>query len=58
MKVGVSNIAGFGCFIDEAAEKGELISEYTGELITSREAERRGNIYDKFGCSYIFGESS
>ncbi|PAV61922.1 hypothetical protein WR25_19039 isoform B [Diploscapter pachys] len=54
LKVGVSNIAGFGCFIDEPAEKGELISEYTGELITSREAERRGNIYDKFGCSYIF----
>uniref|UniRef100_A0A0K0CXV6 [histone H3]-lysine(27) N-trimethyltransferase n=1 Tax=Angiostrongylus cantonensis TaxID=6313 RepID=A0A0K0CXV6_ANGCA len=34
--------------------KGDLIAEYTGEVISKWESERRGLIYDKFCTSYIF----
>ncbi len=27
---------------------------YVGEVIKSEEAERRGRIYDKIGCTYLF----
>ncbi|KIH50396.1 SET domain protein [Ancylostoma duodenale] len=53
--VGISGIAGWGCFIQETADKGDLIAEYTGEVISKWESERRGLIYDKFCTSYIFG---
>ncbi|VDO68504.1 unnamed protein product, partial [Heligmosomoides polygyrus] len=52
---GISGIAGWGCFIQETADKGDLIAEYTGEVISKWESERRGLIYDKFCTSYIFG---
>uniref|UniRef100_A0A1I7U7N4 [histone H3]-lysine(27) N-trimethyltransferase n=1 Tax=Caenorhabditis tropicalis TaxID=1561998 RepID=A0A1I7U7N4_9PELO len=54
MMVGKSKIAGNGLFILESAEKDEFITEYVGERITDDEAERRGAIYDKLKCSYIF----
>ncbi|CAI5451997.1 unnamed protein product [Caenorhabditis angaria] len=49
-----SQVAGWGAYIMEDAEKGDLISEYTGEVISSSEVERRGHIYDQFKSSYIF----
>lgn len=82
-QVGISGIAGWGCFIQETADKvgvkfflfiffwlwcgicncsyiicfkGDLIAEYTGEVISKWESERRGLIYDKFCTSYIFGK--
>ncbi|CAD6199208.1 unnamed protein product [Caenorhabditis auriculariae] len=58
IKVGVSTVAGFGAFLLDTAEKGDLIAEYTGELISSSEADRRGHIYDQFGTSYIFSLNS
>ncbi|CAI4224337.1 unnamed protein product [Auanema sp. JU1783] len=55
--IGISSVAGWGCFIRVPAEKGELISEYTGEIISNDEAERRGRICDESTCSYVFGLS-
>ncbi|CAP30312.2 Protein CBR-MES-2 [Caenorhabditis briggsae] len=51
-----SGIAGNGLFLLESVEKDEFITEYVGERISDAEAERRGAIYDKIQCSYIFSE--
>lgn len=52
--IGRSDVQGWGLFICEPASKGELIIEYKGEVISNEEAERRGVVYDKIGCSYLF----
>lgn len=52
--IGRSEVQGWGLFICEPAAKGELIIEYRGEVVSNDEAERRGVVYDKMGCSYLF----
>ncbi|KAG4916686.1 hypothetical protein JHK87_054243 [Glycine soja] len=34
--------------------KNTCLGEYTGELITHREAEKRGKLYDRINNSYLF----
>ncbi|CAF1088582.1 unnamed protein product [Adineta ricciae] len=50
-----SDVAGYGAFLGSpVAYPGDLIAEYTGEIITEEEADRRGRLYDKQACSYLF----
>ena len=52
--IGRSGIHGWGAFTIKPIEKNTFITEYTGEIITQYEAERRGRIYDKVDSSFLF----
>ncbi|ETI39152.1 hypothetical protein F441_15059 [Phytophthora nicotianae CJ01A1] len=56
--VAFSATHGWGAYALEPIQKDEFVLEYTGELITDEEAERRGAIYDRKSVSYLFGVNS
>ncbi|XP_040298741.1 histone-lysine N-methyltransferase SUV39H1 [Bufo bufo] len=45
---------GWGVRTLEKIRKNSFVMEYVGEIITSDEAERRGQIYDRQGATYLF----
>ncbi|XP_042516124.1 histone-lysine N-methyltransferase EZA1 isoform X2 [Macadamia integrifolia] len=52
--LGRSDVAGWGAFIKNSVNKNDYLGEYTGELISHREADKRGKIYDRANSSFLF----
>ncbi|KAL3646302.1 hypothetical protein CASFOL_011482 [Castilleja foliolosa] len=52
--LGRSDISGWGAFLKNSVSKHEYLGEYTGELISHREADKRGKIYDRENSSFLF----
>ncbi|KAG8129789.1 putative Histone-lysine N-methyltransferase protein [Naja naja] len=48
------NGCGWGVRTLEKIRKHSFVMEYVGEIITSEEAERRGQVYDRQGATYLF----
>ncbi|SPQ97466.1 [histone H3]-lysine(27) N-trimethyltransferase [Plasmodiophora brassicae] len=49
-----SGIHGWGAFAGALIREGDFVTEYVGDLISQKEADRRGLTYDKRDCSYLF----
>ncbi|KAJ8620482.1 hypothetical protein MRB53_029011 [Persea americana] len=52
--LGKSDVAGWGAFIKNPVNKNDYLGEYTGELISHKEADKRGKIYDRTNSSFLF----
>ncbi|EYU46811.1 hypothetical protein MIMGU_mgv1a002769mg [Erythranthe guttata] len=49
-----SDVAGWGAFVKNSVNKNDYLGEYTGELISHQEADKRGKIYDRANSSFLF----
>ncbi|CAN4082934.1 unnamed protein product [Withania somnifera] len=52
--LGRSDVSGWGAFLKNSVEKDEYLGEYTGEIVSHHEADKRGKIYDLENSSYLF----
>ncbi|KAJ7952834.1 Histone-lysine N-methyltransferase [Quillaja saponaria] len=52
--IGKSDVSGWGAFLQNSVSKHEYLGEYTGELVSHREADKRGKIYDRENSSFLF----
>ncbi|KAL3531534.1 hypothetical protein ACH5RR_010856 [Cinchona calisaya] len=49
-----SDITGWGAFLKNSVNKNDYLGEYTGELISHQEADKRGKMYDRANSSFLF----
>ncbi|KAJ9678655.1 hypothetical protein PVL29_020743 [Vitis rotundifolia] len=49
-----SDVVGWGALLKNSINKNDYLGEYTGELISHREADKRGKIYDRANSSFLF----
>ncbi|KAB2605088.1 histone-lysine N-methyltransferase EZA1-like [Pyrus ussuriensis x Pyrus communis] len=52
--LGKSDVAGWGAFLKNPVNKNDYLGEYTGEIISHQEADKRGKIYDRVNSSFLF----
>ena len=52
--IGKSDVHGWGLFTSRPIRRNEFIMEYTGEIISQEEANRRGMVSDYFNLSFLF----
>lgn len=50
----ILTILGYVLSWQNSVGKHEYLGEYTGELISHREADKRGKIYDRENSSFLF----
>ncbi|PSN70111.1 hypothetical protein BS50DRAFT_548006 [Corynespora cassiicola Philippines] len=55
--IGTSEVHGFGLYIGQDVKKNDYLGEYKGEIVTRRESERRGKIYEYEKTEYLFNQS-
>ena len=58
LRMGISEVSGWGVFSTLGLERDEFVYEYMGEVVSHDEADRRGSIYDKFNHSFLFNLNS
>jgi hypothetical protein len=44
----------WGLFAEEFIPAGAFVVEYVGEVVTAKDGDKRGRIYDSLGMSYLF----
>jgi histone-lysine N-methyltransferase SUV39H len=49
-----SEIVMWGLFSLEMIPAGAFVMEYSGEILTAKEGDKRGKVYDEIGMSYLF----
>ena len=49
-----TSISMWGLFALEEIPAGAYVLEYVGEILTAKEGDKRGRVYDKIGMSYLF----
>jgi len=52
--LGRSDVSRSGAFLKNPVNKHDYLGKYTGELISHREADKRGKIYDREDSSFLF----
>ncbi|KAM3207849.1 hypothetical protein ACQJBY_062869 [Aegilops geniculata] len=52
--LGRSDVSGWGAFVKNTVGKDDCLGGYTGELISHREAAKRGQRYDRENSSFLF----
>lgn len=54
LRMGLSDVSGWGMFSTTRLEKDDFVYEYMGEVVSQDEADRRGAIYDQMRHSFLF----
>ena len=44
----------WGLFAQEFIPAGAFVVEYVGEVVSARDGDKRGRVYDRIGMSYLF----